>query len=128
MRPTTLEVDTELAGARKAALYELFDSPGGDPACNQCRDSSQRGMLLGERASLAAALIGLHRPCPGQAHDKVGQQRDDQKTDDDHTVLEVEREMSIRPVTEVRTMALTTDVAIARTKPHTVETTTTPSR
>ena len=58
MRSTTLEVDTELAGARKAALDELFDSPGGDPACNQCRDSSQRGMLLGERASLAAALIG----------------------------------------------------------------------
>lgn len=30
MRSTTLEVDTELAGARKAALDELFDSQGPD--------------------------------------------------------------------------------------------------
>ena len=73
-----------------------------DPVCDQGRHAPQRGLLLEKQACLAAALIGLYRPRPRQARDKVCRQRHKQKDDNGHLVLEDERhEMSSGPITEV---------------------------
>ena len=59
MRSTTLEVDTELAGARKAALDELFDSQG--PDGNQDRElpAAPRGRRRGRNPEASADGIAI---------------------------------------------------------------------
>ena len=54
MRSTTLEVDTELAGARKAALDELFDSTGPDGTRDRQLPAAPRGRRRGRNPQARA--------------------------------------------------------------------------
>ena len=54
MRSTTLEVDTELAGARKAALDEVFDSPGPDGDQDRQLPAAPRGRRRGRNPEARA--------------------------------------------------------------------------